>query len=429
MATSSISLLNKKTDHPTECSICSKIFTEPKILPCRHTFCLKCLEKCGEDSDPGDQAKCALCRNVFIIPPKGFKELPNKDFDIPLMKLNKSSVRGRATEHFTSEVCLPKTEAAAGYCMECTCNKCAIIKLTTDETISQLERAKNEQAARHRETIADIHKFYQDKQRQLNNKCESLIEQLSTTSLELSNQESAIDKLGKTRDACMDEIHRLRRALSDRDDQIASLNERAKQLTKSTTRVVVNCSGCKSMTEKITKIEQDKRELLNEADNTASLLTKQSNIIKNLREKIEELKTFKDLYSAGSLSKPCSDKHAHDKPTKDTDKKCKTPSGDDDDLEDDPFMRDSVMFTIIEELQTVIDICERSGIHNQLVNRILPQQHEPWCYSPNYQRKWKELFTDRNKGKYGREDYMDDTIPGQFVEFRLEEMERMVNMR
>ena len=34
----------------TECSICTEVFTDPRILPCHHTFCLNCLLNCGQDS-------------------------------------------------------------------------------------------------------------------------------------------------------------------------------------------------------------------------------------------------------------------------------------------------------------------------------------------------------------------------------------------
>ena len=34
------------------CSVCLELFSEPKILPCCHTFCLKCLEKTARYSSP-----------------------------------------------------------------------------------------------------------------------------------------------------------------------------------------------------------------------------------------------------------------------------------------------------------------------------------------------------------------------------------------
>ena len=42
----------------TECPICVETFTDPKVLPCVHTFCIKCLLKYGEHEEndkPGDK--------------------------------------------------------------------------------------------------------------------------------------------------------------------------------------------------------------------------------------------------------------------------------------------------------------------------------------------------------------------------------------
>ena len=64
----------------TECPICVETFTDPKVLPCIHTFCLKCLLKYGEHDKPGDQVACPLCRANFVIPPGGFADLPNNFF-------------------------------------------------------------------------------------------------------------------------------------------------------------------------------------------------------------------------------------------------------------------------------------------------------------------------------------------------------------
>lgn len=60
----------------TECSICTEIYSDPRSLPCLHTFCLTCLEQCNPNKRPRANAVCPLCRKVFKIPVNGLGGLP-----------------------------------------------------------------------------------------------------------------------------------------------------------------------------------------------------------------------------------------------------------------------------------------------------------------------------------------------------------------
>src|SRR6218665_2051875 len=57
----------------TECPICMNAFTDPRILPCIHTFCSECLKLISEaeKKKPGDKMLCPLCRKEFMIPEDG----------------------------------------------------------------------------------------------------------------------------------------------------------------------------------------------------------------------------------------------------------------------------------------------------------------------------------------------------------------------
>ena len=74
-----------------ECPICVERFTDPKVVSCGHTFCLKCLLKYGEHDKPGEQVACPLCRANFVIPPGGFADLPNNVSVNQLLLANKST--------------------------------------------------------------------------------------------------------------------------------------------------------------------------------------------------------------------------------------------------------------------------------------------------------------------------------------------------
>ena len=40
----SLSSFKKELDDQLTCSVCLEQYTNPKVLPCHHSFCLKCIE-------------------------------------------------------------------------------------------------------------------------------------------------------------------------------------------------------------------------------------------------------------------------------------------------------------------------------------------------------------------------------------------------
>ena len=67
----------EEVDDIIQCCICTEIYTNPKVLPCVHTFCHCCLETYAQGKNPGDEATCPLCRHEFTIPPGGMALLPH----------------------------------------------------------------------------------------------------------------------------------------------------------------------------------------------------------------------------------------------------------------------------------------------------------------------------------------------------------------
>ena len=53
------------------CSVCMTKFTDPKLLPCLHSFCLHCLEGIQRTSARQDEIACPECRRVVKIPGGG----------------------------------------------------------------------------------------------------------------------------------------------------------------------------------------------------------------------------------------------------------------------------------------------------------------------------------------------------------------------
>ena len=99
------------------CSVCMSPFTEPKILPCFHTFCLHCLNELQRTSGKHGEVTCPECRRNYQVPGSGYpKDLPanfrmNSLLDV--MAIQKCSVAGVKCGN------CEKTSAQSFYCFKC----------------------------------------------------------------------------------------------------------------------------------------------------------------------------------------------------------------------------------------------------------------------------------------------------------------------
>lgn len=62
-----------------ECAICfsqfNNVFRCPKMLQCKHTFCLECLARMNVKSSQPDAIQCPLCRGLTALPTLGLPKL------------------------------------------------------------------------------------------------------------------------------------------------------------------------------------------------------------------------------------------------------------------------------------------------------------------------------------------------------------------
>ena len=99
------------------CSVCMSPFTEPKILPCFHTFCLHCLNELQRTSGKHGEITCPECRRKFQVPGSGYpKDLPanfrmNSLLDV--MAIQKCNIAGVKCGNCN------KTSAQSFYCFKC----------------------------------------------------------------------------------------------------------------------------------------------------------------------------------------------------------------------------------------------------------------------------------------------------------------------
>ena len=99
------------------CSVCMSTFTDPKILPCFHTFWLHCLNELQRTSGKHGEITCPECRRKFQVPGSGYpKDLPanfrmNSLLDVmAIQKCNVSGVKCGNCE---------KTSVQSFYCFQC----------------------------------------------------------------------------------------------------------------------------------------------------------------------------------------------------------------------------------------------------------------------------------------------------------------------
>jgi len=118
----------KQLDDITECPICTEVYTDPRVLPCVHTYCLKCIEAWSKDKQPGDKLACPLCRKEFIVPDNGVSDLPKNFFVANCLQVKELlSVESKTSpceacsgEKSESEV----QNVASVYCVECQMKLC-----------------------------------------------------------------------------------------------------------------------------------------------------------------------------------------------------------------------------------------------------------------------------------------------------------------
>ncbi|XP_077985238.1 E3 ubiquitin-protein ligase TRIM45-like [Glandiceps talaboti] len=83
-AASSDKFLEKVDDELVTCTICMERYDKPKILPCLHTFCLKCLQDYVEKQGV---LNCPTCTAPCRIPTRGLSELKANFFMNSLIDL------------------------------------------------------------------------------------------------------------------------------------------------------------------------------------------------------------------------------------------------------------------------------------------------------------------------------------------------------
>ena len=99
------------------CPVCTNTFTNPKLLPCLHTFCLHCLQRIQATSGVRDTILCPECRGNFTIPGNGDLNTLPTNFRLNSL-LDALPVRECKTRGVKCGNCV-KTRQQSAYCFTC----------------------------------------------------------------------------------------------------------------------------------------------------------------------------------------------------------------------------------------------------------------------------------------------------------------------
>ena len=121
-----IKTLLANLNEEVSCSVCMVTFTEPKQLPCLHSFCLHCLEGIQRTSGRHDMITCPECRRESQVPGGNLKDLPT-NFRINSL-LDVLAIRECGSTGVKCGNC-DKRRVESFYCFQCYsfwCDECII---------------------------------------------------------------------------------------------------------------------------------------------------------------------------------------------------------------------------------------------------------------------------------------------------------------
>jgi len=108
------------------------VYTDPRVLPCGHTLCLKCIRKYIEEKESKkEELVCPMCRTKFTLPSKRVGDLP-KNFSLNNFVQMKELSMSVETKETPCEACggdgnvFEVQNVASVYCVECQMKLCHI---------------------------------------------------------------------------------------------------------------------------------------------------------------------------------------------------------------------------------------------------------------------------------------------------------------
>ena len=114
-----------KLDAQLTCAICLEHYTDPRMLPCQHTYCKGCIAKAVEVEMEKHIVKCPSCRKVAQVSEKGASALPVAFHLNGLLEINDLFKKTAESHQLCSKHEKPK-DIYCERCEELICIKCGI---------------------------------------------------------------------------------------------------------------------------------------------------------------------------------------------------------------------------------------------------------------------------------------------------------------
>ena len=109
------------------CGICQEHYTEPKVLPCLHYYCKKCVLRLALRTGTGKPFSCPECRCEATLPEGGVDELKTAFFVNRLKTTVSTMERAHGKVEVKCELCSDSVDKAEAFCRQCAmfiCNDC-----------------------------------------------------------------------------------------------------------------------------------------------------------------------------------------------------------------------------------------------------------------------------------------------------------------
>ena len=134
------------------CPICQEHYTEPKILPCLHYYCKKCILKLALKTQSGKSFHCPECRCEATLPEGGVDNLKTAFFANRLKSKVTTLQRAHGKVEVKCELCTAPSNAEA-FCRQCArfiCKRCvqlhSEIHIFLSHEVASLEDLKHGRA-------------------------------------------------------------------------------------------------------------------------------------------------------------------------------------------------------------------------------------------------------------------------------------------